>query len=182
VVAETVSPPLSDIIEVLNHESVNLYAEHLTKELGKVFKNQGSTVAGTEVVMSFLDSAGIKTDGMFIEDGSGLSPVDAVNSKEMVNLLLYMKKNGKHFEEFLRSLPDAGKEGTLKNYFKDPLFDSRMKAKSGTLSRVKSYTGYFTTLSDKEMIFSIIVNNFTGPSAKIISGIEEIIKETILYK
>jgi hypothetical protein len=41
---------------------------------------------------------------------------------------------------------------------------------------------YFTTLSGKEMIFSIIVNNFTGSPTNIISQIEEIIKETILYK
>ena len=34
-VSEIVSPPLSGIIEVLNHESVNLYAETLLKELGK---------------------------------------------------------------------------------------------------------------------------------------------------
>ena len=119
---------------------------------------------------------------MFIEDGSGFSVQDAINSTGLSKLLWHMKKNGKHFGEYYNSLPDAGKEGTLKNYFKDPLFDSRMKAKSGTLLRVKSYAGYFTTLSGKEMIFSIITNNFTGSSSKIISHIEEILKETILYK
>jgi serine-type D-Ala-D-Ala carboxypeptidase/endopeptidase (penicillin-binding protein 4) len=182
IISETLSPPLSSIIEVLNHKSVNLYAEHLIKELGKSFKNSGTTAAGAEVIREFLDSAGIRTDGMFIADGSGLSSMDAVNSHEMVKLLFFMKKNGRFFNSYFNSLPEAGKEGTLKNYFKDPVFNSRLRAKSGSLARVRSYAGYFTTMSGKEMIFCIIVNNYTGSSGKLISGIEEIIKELILTK
>ena len=181
-ITETFSPPVAKIIEVLNHESVNLYAEHLIKELGKKYRKTGSTAAGVEVIKDFLNNAGIKTDGMFIEDGSGLSPVNSINSKELVNLLYYMKINGRYFSEYFSSLPDAGKEGTLKNYFRDPVFESRLKAKSGSMTRVKSYAGYFTTQSGKQMIFSIIVNNFSGPSNNIISHIEELIKEIILYK
>jgi D-alanyl-D-alanine carboxypeptidase/D-alanyl-D-alanine-endopeptidase (penicillin-binding protein 4) len=181
-ITETVSPPLVKIIEVLNHESVNMYAEHLIKELGKKYKNAGSTAAGVEVIKDFLNNAGIKTDGMFIEDGSGLSPVNSINSQELVKLLFYMKRNGRYFPEYYNSLPDAGKEGTLKNYFRDPVFESRLKAKSGSMTRVKSYSGYFTTMSGKQMIFSIIVNNFSGPSNNIISHIEELVKEIILYK
>ena len=90
-----------------------------------------------------------------------------------------MRNKGKHFPEFYSSLPDAGKNGTLKNYFKDPLFDSRLKAKSGSMTRVRSFAGYFTTVSGKKMVFSIIINNYSGPSNKIISGIEDNIKELI---
>ncbi|MBA4322138.1 MAG: hypothetical protein C0408_04910 [Odoribacter sp.] len=150
--------------------------------MGRVFKNCGSTNAGAEVIMGFLDSAGIKSDGMFIEDGSGLSSKDAVSSAEMVNLLLFIKKNGRFFDEYLMSLPEPGKEGTLKNYFKDQVFESRLRAKSGSMTRVRSYAGYFTTLSGKDMIFCIIVNNYNGPSRKVISGIEEIIKDVILNR
>jgi D-alanyl-D-alanine carboxypeptidase/D-alanyl-D-alanine-endopeptidase (penicillin-binding protein 4) len=181
-ITETTSPPLSAIIDVLNHQSVNLYAEHLLKELGKVFKNSGTTRAGTEIVKEFLDSAGVNTNGMFIEDGSGLSSRNAVNASAMVNLLLFMKKNSSTFDEYLRSLPEAGKNGTLKNYFKDPAFESRLKAKSGSMTRVRSYAGYFTTISGKDMIFCIIVNNYSGSSRKVITGIEEIIKEVILTR
>jgi D-alanyl-D-alanine carboxypeptidase/D-alanyl-D-alanine-endopeptidase (penicillin-binding protein 4) len=100
----------------------------------------------------------------------------------MVKLLMYMKKNSSHFDDFFRSLPEPGKEGTLKIYFKDPVFESRLRAKSGSLTRVRSYSGYFTTMSGREMIFCIIVNNYNGPSRRVISGIEEIIKETIVTK
>jgi serine-type D-Ala-D-Ala carboxypeptidase/endopeptidase (penicillin-binding protein 4) len=181
-ITETISPRLEKIIEVLNHNSVNLYAEHLVKEMGKVFKMKGSTESGVAVIYEFLASAGVRTDGMFLEDGSGVSPLDAVNARGITDLLVFMKNKGKFYNEFYSSLPDAGKEGTLKNYFRDPLFDSRMKAKSGSMTRVRSYAGYLKTLSDKELVFCIIVNNYSGSAQKIVSGIEEILKETILHK
>jgi serine-type D-Ala-D-Ala carboxypeptidase/endopeptidase (penicillin-binding protein 4) len=180
-VSQTVSPPLSAIIEVLNHKSVNLYAEHLIKELGKKYKDSGSTEAGVAVVREFLDSAGIDTGGMFFEDGSGLSGRDAVSSAGMTKLLLFMKNKGRFFNDYFNSLPEAGIDGTLKNYFKDPVFESRLRAKSGSMTRVRSYAGYFRTLSGKQMIFCFIINNYTGPSQKVVSGMEEILKEIIIH-
>jgi D-alanyl-D-alanine carboxypeptidase/D-alanyl-D-alanine-endopeptidase (penicillin-binding protein 4) len=90
-----------------------------------------------------------------------------------------MKSKGKYFNEFYASLPDAGKNGTLKNYFRDPIFENRLKAKSGSMTRVRSFAGYFTTKSGKNMVFSIIINNYSGPLKVITVGIEENIKELI---
>jgi D-alanyl-D-alanine carboxypeptidase/D-alanyl-D-alanine-endopeptidase (penicillin-binding protein 4) len=178
-IAETSSPRLAEIIEVLNHESVNLFAEHLIKELGKKFKNDGSTASGAKVITEFLKNSGIDTNGMFIVDGSGLSPLNAINTRELVHLLVYMKHKGKFFSDYYASLPDAGKEGTLKNSFKDPLFNTRLRAKSGSMTRVRSFAGYFTTKSGKKMVFSIIINNYSGPSKKIVTEIEDNIRDLI---
>jgi D-alanyl-D-alanine carboxypeptidase/D-alanyl-D-alanine-endopeptidase (penicillin-binding protein 4) len=182
IISEVSSPPLREIIEVLNHESVNLYAEHLLKELGKVFENKGTTEAGIEVTNRFLEDSGITASGIFMEDGSGLSPLDAVTSRSLARMLYSMKNRGKYFNDFYSSLPDAGKEGTLKNYFRDPVFEGRIKAKSGSMTRVRSYAGYLKTLSGTDLVFCIIVNNFGGPSQRIVSGIEGILKEAILNR
>lgn len=176
--AEYVSPPLSEIIEVLNHESVNLYAESMVKELGKKFTGTGSAAAGLVILNSYLDSLGIK--GMYIVDGSGLSPINSINAKGLAGVLIHMKNNSRHFEEYHRSLPDAGKEGTLKNWFRDEVFNDRLKAKSGSMTRVRSYAGYFTTISGKEMVFAFIANDFGGPSGDIVRHYEQILKEIIL--
>jgi D-alanyl-D-alanine carboxypeptidase/D-alanyl-D-alanine-endopeptidase (penicillin-binding protein 4) len=77
-------------------------------------------------------------------------------------------------------LPDVGKNGTLKNYFTDPVFESRLRAKSGSMTRVRSFAGYFTTVSGKKMVFSIIINNYSGSSRIITSAIEENIKDLII--
>jgi serine-type D-Ala-D-Ala carboxypeptidase/endopeptidase (penicillin-binding protein 4) len=175
----TDSPPLREIIKVLNHESVNLYAEHLVKELGKVYLKSGTTESGVRVLLGFLEASGINTSGMFIEDGSGLSPLDAINARALSLLLFYMKKEGKFFNDFYNSLPEPGKEGTLKSFFRDPVFESGMAVKSGSMTRVRSYAGYLKTFSGRELAFSIIVNNFEGQYQKIISFIEDILSETI---
>jgi D-alanyl-D-alanine carboxypeptidase/D-alanyl-D-alanine-endopeptidase (penicillin-binding protein 4) len=180
-IAEVVSPPLKKIVEVLNHESVNLYAEHLIKEMSEVYGNNGTEAAGINIVKGFLATSGVNTGGIILEDGSGMSPLNAISSGGLAELLLFMRTKGKHFNEFYASLPDAGKEGTLKNYFRDKVFESNLRAKSGSMTRVRSYAGYFKTMSGNEMVFSIIINNYCGPSSKIIKGIEEILKETILY-
>jgi D-alanyl-D-alanine carboxypeptidase len=48
------------------------------------------------------------------------------------------------------------------------------------MTRVRSFAGYFTTISGKKMVFSIIINNYSGPSNKITLEIENNIKELIL--
>jgi serine-type D-Ala-D-Ala carboxypeptidase/endopeptidase (penicillin-binding protein 4) len=180
VVTETISPSLKEFIAILNRESINLYAEHLAKELGKRYGNGGSTSEGVKVVLGFLRNAGIDTDGMFIEDGSGLSPLNSINSREMVRLLVYLKNNASSFPYFSESLPYPGGDGTLKSYFTDPVFDSRLRAKTGSMTRVRSLAGYLKTSSGRDMAFTIIINNFSGPSRHIQYLIEDFLKQTIL--
>lgn len=178
-VYETTSPPLKDVIRVLNHESINLYAEHLVKELGRTSRNNGTTEDGLSVITGFLKEKGLYRGGLFMEDGSGLSPLNTVTSEQIVEVLLYMKRESRYFDDYISSFPDPAKEGTLRNYFKDPLFASALKAKSGSMTRVRAYAGYLTTIAGKDLVFCIIVNNFNGPSRVVAAHIEEILKEVI---
>jgi len=181
-ITETVSPLLSFIIDVLNKESVNLYAEHLVKELGRQYRGKGTAIDGLYVIKDFIAGAGIDTTGLYFEDGSGLSARNGLNAESLVKLLLYMKLKGKYYSEFYSSLPEAGSNGTLSKYFADPVFESNLKAKSGSMTRVRCYAGYFTTSSGKQMVFSILVNNFQGTSGHIISHIEAVLKDIIMNK
>lgn len=174
------SPPLSDIVKVMNHESVNLYAEHLLKELGKFSEGEGTSAAGIRTIKEFLKSKGFDTEGLFLADGSGLSPLNGVSSGLLAGLLVNVKKESSSFPVFYSSLPEAGKNGTLKNYFRDNIFANNLKAKTGSMTRVRSFAGYFTTNSGKEMAFSIIVNNFTGNSKELIPVLENFLREIIL--
>lgn len=176
--AEYISPPLSSILEVLNHKSINLYAEHLVKELGKEFNGNGSTASGIEIIDSFVDSTG--ASGMMLVDGSGLSRANSINAKGLTTLLIYMKNKSRYFGTYLNSLPDAGREGTLTNWFRDEAFAGRLKAKSGSMSGVRSYAGYFTTQSGREMVFAFITNDFQCPSGIVVSHYEQILREIIL--
>ncbi len=114
-----------------------------------------------------------------MEDGSGLSPLNAVSSEQIVEILRYMKKESPYYDDFIASFPDPGKEGTMRNYFRDPLFSNTLKAKSGSMTRVRGYAGYLTTLSGRNLVFCILVNNYSGPSRSLVSNIEEILKDII---
>lgn len=177
--AKTYSPPLSLIVEILNHESVNLYAGHLVKEMGKKYGENGSSKAGIEVIKTFLAGKKIDCTGMYILDGSGLSPHNALNALAVTELLTAVRNDSDLYRHFYSSLPEAGREGTLKNVFKDTIFDGRMRAKSGTIDRVRAYAGYITAMSGRELVFCIIINNYTGPSSHQTEIISDILKEFI---
>ena len=177
---ETVSPLLSQITDRLNKESINLYAEHYVKELGKQFRGTGSTTEGLKVIREFIAGTGTDTTALFLEDGSGLSARNGISAAALTKLLVYMKNKGSHFQEFYSSLPERG--GTSSTYFADPLFESNLKAKSGSMTRVRCYAGYFTTQAGNDLVFCILVNNFRGSSPYIINNIEAVLKDFILYK
>lgn len=178
-IAKTYSPPLSRIAEIINHESVNLYAEHLVKEMGKKSGKNGSAKAGIEAIKTFLAEKKIDCTGMFILDGSGLSPHNALNARAVTELLTAVRNDPDLYRHLYNSLPEAGKEGTLKNVFRDSIFEGRMRAKSGTIDRVRAYAGYITALSGRELVFCIIINNYTGPVSHQNETISDILKDFI---
>jgi serine-type D-Ala-D-Ala carboxypeptidase/endopeptidase (penicillin-binding protein 4) len=168
------SPPLSEIIKVLNHESVNLFAEHLVKQIAYEKTGLGSTEEGVKLIKDFWKERGIETNGMFQEDGSGLSRYNAISPKQIVDILNYMKTESPNAGIFINSLPTAG-EGTLVVFNPDNFPSECLKCKSGSMTRVRCYAGYLKTDFGKELIFAIMANNFSMSQSLLIHKIEELL-------
>jgi D-alanyl-D-alanine carboxypeptidase/D-alanyl-D-alanine-endopeptidase (penicillin-binding protein 4) len=47
-----------------------------------------------------------------------------------------------------------------------------LRAKSGGLKRVRSFTGLVKSASGKQLAFSVIVNNYNGGSGKVLKRME----------
>jgi len=171
---EVVSPPLSAIIKVLHHESVNLFAEHLVKQIAYEKNGLGSTREGIRIIREFWSEKGMDTGNLFMEDGSGLSRSNAVSPRHLAGILLYMKNKSPHSELFAGSLPGPG-EGTL--YFFDPaLFPNQsLRCKSGSMTRVRCFAGYLETVAGEELVFSIMLNNFSMEQGELIERVEDIL-------
>ena len=167
------SPPLRSIIKRANMKSVNLYCESLLKTLSKARGEEGSFGAATDLVKKYWTERGLDMKGIFLEDGSGLSSRNAVTSRFMAQLLRKVSKDT-DFEAFYDSLPEAGRTGSLKNTLKGTLAEGRLRAKSGTLQRVRSYTGYARSKSGNLRSFSIIVNDFSGSGGAMRKKIEQL--------
>ena len=83
-------------------------------------------------------------------------------------------KKSKYFKSFKSSLPVAGKTGTMKSMCVGTSAHGNLRAKSGTMSRVKSYAGYVTSKSGRNLAFAIIVNNHTCSHKELKKKIEQL--------
>ncbi|NDW18940.1 D-alanyl-D-alanine carboxypeptidase/D-alanyl-D-alanine-endopeptidase [Dysgonomonas sp. 216] len=173
------SVPLSTIIRVVNVRSNNHYAEHLIREIGKhqnkTSKNAEPLVDGIKSIKSWWEEKGIDTSGLFMYDGCGLSPSNAVNSEFMCNVLRYMYTKSKYSDTFIASFPKAGQEGTVRNLLKGTRLEGKAYIKSGSIANVQCYAGYIID-GQKKYVFSVIVNNFKQDSRReIIKAIETLL-------
>ncbi|MBL1280102.1 MAG: D-alanyl-D-alanine carboxypeptidase/D-alanyl-D-alanine-endopeptidase [Fluviicola sp.] len=156
---------LIDIIKVTNHRSINLFAEQLLCLVGYHKTGDGSTKSGLKVLENYWSSR-INVQSMRINDGSGLSRTNAVSAANYTALLSYMSKS-KNKVAFLNSLPISGESGTLKSLCRNQSAHGKVHAKSGTMTRIKSYSGYIHSANGKVYAFAIIVNNFNGSSSAV---------------
>ena len=168
------SPALDDIIRVLNHESVNLFAEHLVKQIAVEKTGFGNRETGIELIKEFYKSKEIVKDDFFMEDGSGLSHFNAISPDQITSILNFMVKKSENSEAFFNSLPNAG-SGTLSGFSTELFPGNTLKAKSGSMSRVRCYAGFLQTNSGKEIAFSIMFNQFSGSSSKLVKEIENLL-------
>ncbi len=166
-IATRTSPPLSVTGAYFMKSSQNFVAETLFKTLGAVSKGQGSAAAGRAAVQETLLSWGIPAEAIVMRDGSGLSRYNYVTSGAIVTMLTRMWKNEALRGPFAATLPVAGHDGTLSARMKNTWLDAHVQAKTGTISNVRSLSGYLETKSGERVVFSIIGNHFTVPSARI---------------
>lgn len=156
------SPPLGDLLKHMNYQSDNLYAETFLKELGK-FHGTATTEGGIEAMKSYCHQLGLNTDEVIWKDGSGLSRQTLVTPHFQASFLSRISKD-RSFSDLLQTLPEAGTDGTLK-YLDLGGITGKLVAKSGTLTGVRAYSGYYQSASGHWYAFSFLVNNFTGSSA-----------------
>jgi len=139
----------------------------------------GSTSSGLKVLDDYWAQK-IKAKSLFVNDGSGLSRSNAI-SAEQFNLLMAYMNSSKYSKEFKKSLPVSGVSGTMVNICKGTVAHNRIQAKSGSMTRIKSYAGYINTTNGKQLAFSLIVNNATCSSASLTDKMELLFTKIATY-
>jgi serine-type D-Ala-D-Ala carboxypeptidase/endopeptidase (penicillin-binding protein 4) len=153
-VASVGSPTLAELIRHTNKVSDNYFAETLLKGLGARFAGSGTTLAGTAVVRGFERKVGISSN---VLDGSGLSRADSVSPSAVGRLLLAVEDKP-WFGSLYRSLPLAGRTGTLRKRMRGTAARGRCRAKTGTLIGVSALAGYCRTRTNHRIAFALLVN------------------------
>lgn len=171
------SPTLGDIIHYTNQHSDNGLAEALLKTVGFQSLGDQTTESGRKVVTDHLKKEGFDMMGLNYIDGSGLSRSNNVTPISQVKFLTSLMDE-KYYKTYFNSLPVGGQSGTLKKMF-NGLGNGQVFAKTGTLNRVKTLAGYMKTNTGKTLVFSLLVNNYTGSVDMVKKRMEKILEPAL---
>jgi D-alanyl-D-alanine carboxypeptidase/D-alanyl-D-alanine-endopeptidase (penicillin-binding protein 4) len=164
------SQPLAAIAKVMLKDSINLYGEALMR------LNAGAATPATndmalEGLRKRLDAWGVPKDGEHVVDGSGLSRRDLI-APETLFLLLKKAFDPAGSSPFMAGLPVAGVDGSLAARLKNTAAQGNLRAKTGTMSNIRSLAGYLTTRDGEHLAIVVMVNNYEGAGVDATESID----------
>ncbi len=166
-VAAIASPPLGQIIGEMDRESINVVAELLFRAAAHAATNQpGSAETGLANLRDFMTKkVGITGSVVEVSDGSGLSLLDRVTPRSMVDLLSYAHR-ADWGPVFHAALPVEGESGTLKRRARGTPARGNLHAKTGTTNTVAALGGFVTAKNGEVLAFSLLYNGADRWNAK----------------
>ncbi len=166
-VAAIASPPLGQIIGEMDRESINVVAELLFRAAAHAATNQpGSAETGLSNLREFMTKkVGIDGGVVQVSDGSGLSTLDRVTPRSMVDLLSFVHR-ADWGPVFHAALPVEGESGTLKRRARGTPARGNLHAKTGTTNTVAALGGFVTAKDGEVLAFSLIYNGADRWNAK----------------
>lgn len=170
VVAEHVSPPVSEEVKVTLKVSQNLHASMTPYILGAVLEHATKEIdqAGFNLEHDFLVKAGLDLSGASQADGAGGAPAAFFTPDFVAHYLAFMARQ-KDSRAFERALPILGRDGTLWKIEVNSPAAGHVMAKTGTFGAYdalnkdlmltgKGLAGYMATLDGRHLAFALYVN------------------------
>jgi len=164
------SPPLDELLRDLNKTSNNLMARLIFLTLG----TETGTVPGTPeksraVVGDWLAGIGVEADGIFIDNGSGLSREARLTARTLGELLVYAWQQP-WMPELLASLPIAGVDGTMARRLRYEPIQGRAHLKTGTLRDASCIAGHVLDKDGRRWVVVVLVNAVEGQTLQAWRG------------
>ena len=137
------SEPLAVILRGMNKHSNNFIAEQITKTMGAEVQGPPATWGkGLGVAQRFLRTLAIQPGSYTMKNGSGLYDATAFSPAQLVKVLRASFRSFRCGPDFVSTLPQAGVDGTLEARFVGSGGERYVRAKTGTLARVVTLSGY----------------------------------------
>ena len=173
-----------DIIDRINTNSQNFFAEALCKLTGQAYAARGrravpgSWADGERAIRAFLRGNGIDDRHYVVADGSGLSDINKVTSRLLTDLLalMFSRPDGDIYRD---SLAKGGVNGTLEKRFAG--LRGHVFAKTGSINGVRTLSGYVKTYGDEWLTFSILYNNLPADPEPHIALIDEAVRLLVYW-
>jgi PBP4 family serine-type D-alanyl-D-alanine carboxypeptidase len=153
------SPPLPNVLAVMNKESDNYLSEYVLHALSLAACGIADRRCGLQAVGNFLSKCGIAKTDVVLEDGCGLARQNLISAKAMTKML---KKMASHplGDVYRSTLSVSGVDGTLQGRLGGADYGGRMYGKTGSMTRVSSLAGYVTARNGETFAVAILCNNF----------------------
>ncbi len=152
------SPTLGSLMRLINKWSNNVMTRQVFLTLGaKKYGAPGTPEKGRRAVLEILSQNLINTQGIVLENGSGLSRKARISARQMASLL-GMAYRDPMMPEFMASLSIPGVDGTLVNRFRKGDIRGRSHFKTGTLTGVSAIAGYMLNRQGKWLLIVIQQN------------------------
>ncbi len=183
------SDPLSLILKELNTFSNNFMAEQILKTIAaEKAGTPGSHENGLKLVEEFLQLSHVNTQGVILQDGSGLSRKNRMTTQAITDVLSSLYSRFDIGPDFVTALRVMGADGVLSQRLAKSPARGQIRAKTGTLNRVSTLAGYVATPHGKVFAYAIFLNNNgCGPwradriEDRIVNTIHELGDNTIGY-
>ncbi|MBT9491954.1 MAG: D-alanyl-D-alanine carboxypeptidase/D-alanyl-D-alanine-endopeptidase [Paucibacter sp.] len=135
--------PLGELLRGVLKQSDNPLSRLVFLRLGAASAAPGepTQAAAARAVQQWLAAKGIGSDGLVLDNGSGLSRSERIQPAQLAALLA-AAWDGPLAPELLSGLPLAGVDGTLKRRFIGGPAEGRARLKTGTLRNVRALAGY----------------------------------------
>ncbi len=154
------SPPLARLVSTMNRESINIFAELLFRGAARGADKQtlGSAENASVALNEFMvRQVGAAPDAVSVTDGSGLSVLDRVTPRSLVQLLAHAHR-APWGSAFHASLPVAGESELLRNRMRATPAQGNLHAKTGTTNEVIGLSGYVTAENGEILAFAFLYN------------------------
>lgn len=170
------SKPLAELLPELGKDSDNFYAETLLKDLGaKVSGKPGTSENGANAVLDYLREIDALDSGTRIINGSGLFDANRISAHTLVKTLVTAYRDPTTSGVFVDQLAVGGIDGTLKHRFAAFKKARTIHAKTGTLDKVISLSGFaFRPDGSSPVAFSLIVSGITN-HAEVRKRVDDIV-------
>ena len=170
------SKPLGEIVRAINKNSNNVMTRQLLYTIGaEAAGPPGTREKGIAAVRALLESRGLDTSTLMLQNGAGLSRDERASAQFLVDLLRVAYRSP-WAAEFIASLSLGGLDGTTRNRFDSTPASGVMHLKTGRLDHVSAVAGYVHAADGRTYVVAVVMNSedaHRGPGQELEEAVLE---------
>ena len=156
------SETLADLVRPVNKASDNLMARTLYLTLGTQLPKEGRSdstfVNANASIRNWFNKNGIATDGLVMDNGSGLSRLERISARQLASALQVAARSN-WFAEFASSFPIVAIDGAMRKRLRESPAAGRARIKTGTLRDSVAVAGYVRDVRNQDWVVVAFIND-----------------------